>query len=142
MPESKNQPIISLWWLISLAGIGALLVFVPPLLVSQFERAQAMGETAGTIYLVLMGSGLLLLHVVAIIILWRLWRNTREQRKKQARAAKNPSQMSSADKQREVEENLASVRDLADDPTLEDDVRDYVPELPDYDTPVTILTAR
>ena len=129
MPAPKNQPIVSLWWLISLAGIGALLVFVPPLLVSQYERARALGDTAGTIYLVLLGSGLLLLHVVAIVVMWRIWRNTRDQRRKQMRAAKNPSQMSAADKQRELEDNLASVRDLRDDDALADEVRDELDPL-------------
>ena len=129
MSQPKNQPIVSLWWLISLAGIGALLVFVPPLLVSQYERAKALGETAGTVYLIAMGIGLVLLHVVAIIVMWRIWRNTRQQRLQQSRAAKNPSQMSSAEKQREVDENLASVRDLREDDSIDDDVRDELDPL-------------
>ena len=119
----KTKPTLNLWWLISLGGIGALLVFVPPLLVSQYERAQALGDAAGTLYLVLMGSGLLLLHIVAGIVMWRIWKNTRDGRRDKARAAKNPSQMSAGDKKREVEENLASIREFQEDPTLDDDLR-------------------
>ena len=129
MPSSKNQPIISMWWLISLAGIGALLVFVPSFLMTQVERAQSLPEPWRTIILVLFLTGLILLHVIGILVLWRLWRNTREQRQNKARAAKNPGQMSAAEKQREVEENLASVRDLQGDASLDDDVRDELDPL-------------
>jgi len=129
MPESKSMSTI--WWLISLAGIGALLVFVPPLILSQYAQARALSETAGIIYLALMGTGLLLLHVVAIIVMWKLWKNTRDKRRRHERAIKNPSQMTARDKQRELEENLASVRELQEDESLDDKLREELDPLVD-----------
>ncbi len=129
MPEPK--PTFTVWWLISLAGIGALLVLVPPILVSQYERARTLGETAGTIYIALLGIGLALLSLSALVVLWRIWKNTRDKRRQADRAVKNPSQMSAGEKRREVEDNLAAVRDFRDDASLDDELREELDPLVD-----------
>jgi small GTP-binding protein len=121
----------AIWLLIALAGVGALLVAAPPVIVSQYERAQRLGNVAGTVYLATMGVGAALLIGVAAYVGLRLWRNTREKRQREAQAVKNPSQLSAAEKRREVDDNLAAVRDLQDDPAADPALKGQLDPLAD-----------
>jgi tRNA U34 5-carboxymethylaminomethyl modifying GTPase MnmE/TrmE len=52
-----------------------------------------------------------------------LWRATRDKADRQSRAAKDPSQLTTAEKEREVADNLAAVEGLQSTSQLPDDVR-------------------
>jgi small GTP-binding protein len=120
---SKNRPSTSIWLIVSMAGLGALLLLVPPLVISQYEQARRLGEVAGTIYLAALVTGAVLLLASGSWVVWRVWQNTREKRRLTTRAAKDPRAMSVAERQREVADNLASVRNFQEDPSIDDELR-------------------
>lgn len=118
-----KQSTASFLWLLVLAAIGGLLVTVPPLLVSQYQRARELGPVLGYAYLATIGVGVALLVGCGAWVVWRVWKNTSQRKKRAAARAKNPSQLSTSEKQREVEENLAAARDFQHDPNVAADVK-------------------
>lgn len=107
----------------ALAGLGALLVIAPPLIVSQYERAERLGPVAGNLYLAAIGLGGALLLGCGGFVVWRVWRNTLEKRRRREQAAKSPRQLSAVEKRREVDENLAAVRDLQEDQAVSSELK-------------------
>lgn len=128
---SKNFSSTSIWLLVSMAGLGALLLVLPPLVISQYEQARRLGETAGTIYLAALVTGAALLLLTAMLVVWRVWQNTREKRRLKERAAKDPQSMSPAERQREVADNLDAVRNFQDDPAIDAALRSELDPLVD-----------
>lgn len=109
--------------IVTLAAIGFLLVYFPPKIVEQYDRVKEMGPAATYIYFALVGGGAAILLGVSATVLWRLWRATRRKEARRARTAKNPSQLSADEKQREVADNLAAVEDLQEAVPLPDDLK-------------------
>lgn len=126
---TKYRPSTSIWLLVSMAGLGALLLVVPQLVLAQYAQARRLGDTVGTIYLATLISGAVLLLSAAAIVVWRVWRNTREKRRLAARAAKNPQAMSLAEREREVADNLAAVRQFQDDEAIDQALRNELEPL-------------
>lgn len=109
--------------IIVLAALGVLLVFVPPRVVEQYERAKALGPPYSYFYLAMVGTGAAILVLLAGAIAWKLWQATRTKAARRARGAKNPSQLSADEQNRELTDNLATVDDLQGRTELPDDVR-------------------
>ena len=55
--------------------------------------------------------------------MWKLWSNTRKKSARKERAAKGPSELTHAEREREVADNLAAVEDLKADASVPDDLR-------------------
>ena len=112
-----------------MTALGAALVYLPPQVLSQYERAQALGPPWSYAYLALVGSGALLLAGVGGGVVWKLWRAGRRKAHDRQRARQNPSQLSGADQQAEVADNLATVEALQARGELSDDVRQQLAAL-------------
>jgi small GTP-binding protein len=127
MPQKR--PSATIWLLVSMAGLGALLLLVPPFVASQIERAKGLGDVGGPIYLGALIAGAVLLLGCAGYVVWRVWQNTREKRRLTERAAKDPQSMSIAEREREVADNLESVRNFREDPDIDHELRDELDPL-------------
>jgi small GTP-binding protein len=118
-------PVVSsrLLLLAVLAFFGLLLVYLPSTLVEQYRAAKELGRVWGALYLATVGTGGVLLAGVSGWILWQVMANTRRKRQRQRRTARNPSGMSVSERERELADNLTSVSDLRNDPSVSDDLR-------------------
>lgn len=112
-----------------LAAVGFLLVYVPPTLVAQYERVKGLGSPYTYFYWGLVGTGAAILVLLAVGMVAKLWRATRAKALRHSRGAKNPSQLSDDEKQRELADNLAAVDDLQSKSALSDDVRRHLQSL-------------
>ncbi len=109
--------------LASIAMLGVLLVYLPTAVVNQYRAARELGTIWGSIYLITIGIGTSLLLGVSGWIGWKLWGNTLRKRRRKSGRIRNPSQMSLAEREREVAENLSAVEALRDDPAASDEIR-------------------
>ncbi|HTN73947.1 MAG TPA: GTP-binding protein, partial [Pirellulaceae bacterium] len=117
MPE--NRTILGLSLVIALAGLGALLVYLPPLVIEQYKTVQELGgPTAVTIYFTIVGTGVLFLVGASGWILWSLVANTLRKRRRQIERSRLPSAMSSSERSAEIQENLELVAKLPADETV------------------------
>ena len=103
---------------VSLAAIGVLLVWLPPQILDQYERMQRLGPPWTYLYFALVGSGGAILLALSVGIVWKLWSGTRRNAERQRRISKNPSELSHAEREQEVAENLAAVEDLKGDASV------------------------
>ncbi|WP_425617976.1 YcjF family protein [Anatilimnocola sp. NA78] len=100
---------------VALAIVGALLVYIPPKLLEQYDRIKELGPPFTYLYFALVGTGAAILIGLCGYALWRVWQNTRNKQKHIERRTKNPSELSVTEKQQEVVDNLASVDQLQSD---------------------------
>ena len=98
--------------IVLLAGVGFLLVYVPPSVVAQYDRVSRSGPPYTYLYWGLVGTGAVILGLLAGGIVLKLWQATRAKSRRLIRGAKGPSQLSDDEKQREVADNLAAVEAL------------------------------
>jgi small GTP-binding protein len=110
MPESRTR--FGLTLLAALMLIGVALVFLPGWVAQQFDVARGFGTTGFYVYLSVVGLGGLILSAATITIVWRLWNRTRRKREDRRQRAKNPSQLSLAERDAELNANLAVAQDL------------------------------
>ena len=94
------------------AILGVALLYLPNWLISNYETASSLGVFWGWLYLFVVGSGGLLLFGSLGWTVWRLWGASLMKRHRRERRNRNPSQMSSGQKQAELEENLEQIQDL------------------------------
>ena len=118
-----NRTATGLLLIVALAAVGALLLTVPPWIATQLETVSRAGPSWTYVYLGLVGLGAAMLLASTVLILGRLWQRSRAKRERRARGAKSPSQLSRAERAREVADNLAVVRDLKDELAAEDPLR-------------------
>jgi small GTP-binding protein len=111
MPISRHTN--GLLAVISLAVIGYLLFTLPPRVLEHYETAEKLGPWAGYLYLAVVGTGALILFGLIAVTLLRVWRNTRRKSATTARRNLSPSEMSSAERARELGDNLAAGKDYA-----------------------------
>ena len=98
-----------------LACSGAALVFVPKWLLEQYEVVEQLGPVWTYVYFGVVGTGgALLIGVTVWIVGSIIWR-TRRKKKRQERRDKVPSELTRDQKHAEIDENLATVDDLAGD---------------------------
>lgn len=121
MPKSwrDNRYVI----VVLLAALGALLIYVPGKVIELYDRVKDLGSPYIYIYWTMVGSGAAILVLLGGGIAVTLWRATRDKAIRAEWAAKNPSQLSADEKQREVADNLAAVEQLHAAAEMPDDVR-------------------
>ena len=111
-----NRTTTGLLLLVVLAFFGGLLVVVPSKILDQYEVVRQAGPPWTYAYFSAVGVGGALLLISTLTIIWRLWRRTRGKRQRQQLRNKSPSQLTAGEQDREVDENLASVKDFQSDP--------------------------
>jgi uncharacterized protein len=109
--------------LFALAAIGAGLIYIPSWLVTQHEAVSKLGPYWSTVYWIAVGTGGALLLGSSGYILLKLWRNTARRKKRKKERNKNPSQLSSSQKQSEYDENLRSIDQMRSDADLDAEVQ-------------------
>lgn len=102
-----------IWIVVVFAVLGGILVFVPPALIDGYRRAATLHRAWGVIYLLAVGTGILLLVLAAAWVVLGIWRNTRRKRDRRTRRGSDPSQLSRRLQDRELDENLEAGRQLA-----------------------------
>lgn len=112
-----------LFFIIALAAVGVLLVWVPPFLLDQYERVKTLGPTWTYVYFGIVGLGGAILLGLTGTLGWKLWSATTKKQQDRARTAKNPSELSAAQIKQEVADNLAAVENLRADEAVSSDVR-------------------
>jgi small GTP-binding protein len=115
--------------LVTVALIGLLLVYLPAAIMSQYRAAKELGSIWGGLYLGTVAVGAALLACVSGWIVWQLASNSRRKRQRQLQRTRNPSQMSVAEREQEVQENLAAVADLHNDPSVSAELRQQLTPL-------------
>lgn len=116
-------------FLIAAAICGLALILLPNWIIGQYRAVQSLGQIWGTLYLVVIGTGLLLLFGSACWTIWKLWGQTISKRLRRERRNKNPSQLSVEQMDRETDENLAAVKDLREvtrDPAVANEITPLV----------------
>jgi small GTP-binding protein len=120
MPASRHDRLILF---LLLAVVGALLCFVPPYVLQQYETIAKYGRTWVILYFVVVGIGAAMLAGLGIGIVWNLWQATRRKQARLDRSRKNPSELSRDERDREVRDNLAAVADLQADVAISPEVK-------------------
>ena len=106
-----------------LAALGAGMIYVPGWLAQQYEIVSNLGTFWSTAFLIVVGTGAALLLGSTGYTIYRLWRNSALKRQRKKERNKNPSELSSAQKQAEYDENLKSIDQLREDAGLDPDVQ-------------------
>src|SRR6185369_8626040 len=106
-----------------LAALGLLLVYVPTKVIEVYERTKDLGSPFIYLYWGFVGTGLTLLIVLGGGVAYQLWKATHDKTRRRERTGKNPSELSLADQEREVADNLAAVQSLKDGSRLSDDLQ-------------------
>jgi small GTP-binding protein len=118
-----------LFLLIALAALGVLLVWVPPQVMAQYDKVKDLGPWWVAGYFGIIGTGAAILLGVVGYFFYSLWSATRKKNERRERQAKNPSELSSGEKQKEVAENLAATEDLRQDAAISDEVKRELTQL-------------
>ncbi len=115
------------------AALGIALIWLPSWIIDQYNTINALGSIWGTVYLIIVGTGFVLLLGSSAWVVWRLWGRSISKRLRRARRDKNPSQLSREQIQYEIDENLQTLDKLGGDSpdglALEQELRplvDYV----------------
>jgi small GTP-binding protein len=122
MPSFRRQS-ANLLWLGMLAVVGLLLMVVPSWLAGQYERAQNLGDVWGTVFLVAMGIGGVLVVGSLSYIGWTLWSRSRRKQHLQGLRSKSPSELTRSQQEEELAENLAEVSQLRENQKIAEEVR-------------------
>jgi small GTP-binding protein len=95
--------------IVLLAAIGFGLIYVPTKVIELYDHVKGLGSPYIYFYWGMVGTGGTILVLLASAIVWKLWHATRQKNARLARGAKNPSELSAKDQEREVADNLAAV---------------------------------
>src|SRR2546421_7895128 len=106
-----------------LAAIGFGLIYVPTKVIELYDRVKGLGSPYIYLYWGMVGTGGAILVFLTGSIVVKLWLTTRKKSARLARGAKNPSELSLQDQEREVADNLAAVEALRARSALPDDVQ-------------------
>jgi small GTP-binding protein len=98
--------------IVVLAALGYALVKLPSEVIEQYDRAVQLGPGWGYGYLAIVGTGLVLLVTALLWLVGQLWSATRHKRQRKLRQSKNPSELSRAEKEKELNSNLEEVANL------------------------------
>lgn len=115
--------------LIALAALGVVLIWIPPQIVAQYEQVKNWEPAWIYGYFGIVGAGAAILLGIVGYFFYNLWSATRKKNEQRERQAKNPSELSSSEKQKEVAENLAATEDLRQDTAISDDVKRELSQL-------------
>jgi small GTP-binding protein len=114
---------------LSLAVLAALLVYVPPHVLSQYERISKYGTAWTVMYFVVVGLGASIFLSLAGVVLWKLWAATIRKDRRRTQSDKNPSELSRREREQEIDANLDDVRELRSDPSLDPTLRERLQAL-------------
>jgi uncharacterized protein (DUF697 family)/GTP-binding protein EngB required for normal cell division len=115
--------------IVVLACVGLLLAFLPTYLVERYETAARLGPPWSWLYVTAVSLGGILLFGSAGWLVWLLWSRQRHKAAERIRREKSPSELSAAERTREIEENLAAVEELRADPGVSPALRDQLEPL-------------
>jgi small GTP-binding protein len=101
--------------LVYAALVGYALIAWLPALVENYERVAARHPNWGYAYAGAVIFGGAVLGIASLVIFWRLWRNSAAKGRERASRLKNPSDMSARQRRAELDANIASSNELADD---------------------------
>jgi GTPase SAR1 family protein len=107
----------------ALAVVGALLIYIPPKILDQYDKIKELGPPWTFLYFGLVGTGAAILVGLSGTAVYRIWKNTWDKKKKNDRLKKNPSQLTAAEKQQELTDNLAAVEQLHADSRVQPEVK-------------------
>ncbi len=129
----KLRPSKGLLALIAVAVIGYLLVTLPGRAVEQYRAAREIGPIAEYCYLAVAGTGALMLIAMTVWGLQRVAFNTLAGRRERRRREKNPSELSSSERAKELSQNLSAGRGYGADatPRLRAEIEKAIAELED-----------
>ncbi|MDB2687368.1 DUF697 domain-containing protein [Mariniblastus sp.] len=96
-----------------MAVIGLGLIWLPGWIIDNYQAAAAVGSIWGTLYLIIVGIGTLLVLVSGGWTLWKLFGASLSKKRRLARRSKNPSELSQTEKDFEIDENLEQVEQLS-----------------------------
>lgn len=123
--NTANQAML----LVLAAAVGVVLVMAPPQLVAQYQAVKEWGTPWIAAYFAVVGSGAALLIGSIGWIVARIWRATRRKRLQRQRQARNPNELSLAEREQETNENLAIAADLQSDPAVNATLRERLQAL-------------
>src|SRR4051812_25004768 len=106
MPRLRSSNAILI--IVLLAALGVLLVYVPNKVIDLYDRVKGLGAPYIYFYWGLVGTGAAILVLLAGMAALELWKATRDKARRRQRGNKSPSELSLADQQREVADNLAA----------------------------------
>ncbi len=109
--------------LLVLAAAGGALVYLPSVMMQQYQNALQLGPLWGKLYLAVVGLGGSLLAGSSAWLAWRLWIASRLKRKNREERARNPSQMTIGERESEIHRNLEAVAELQNDPSVSPELR-------------------
>ncbi len=114
--------------LVFLAGLGVFLVWLPPRILQAYEILETLHPWWAIAYVaavVVTGAAFLLL---SIYLLTRLWWNSRRKRRQQAQQRLRPSQLTAAEKEREIADLLQESQSLREAGELSPEVHQLLQE--------------
>jgi len=106
-----------------LALAGYALVAWLPQIVDLYQRLAESNPRLSLLYLSAVSVGGLILVGLSLWLMIRLWQNTHNKHQRLARRIQDPGQMSSAEKEAELGENLGSSRQFAEDENVSSELR-------------------
>jgi small GTP-binding protein len=112
MPRLRSSSGILI--LVLLAALGVLLVYVPNKVIELYDRVKGLGSPYIYLYWGLVGTGAVILVLLGSSVAFELWKATRDKAHRRERTSKSPSELSLAEQEREVADNLAAVQSLQD----------------------------
>jgi hypothetical protein len=118
-----KRPLSGVFLLLALAALGYLLLWAPPQILTHYRQVAEVSPTWARAYLVALVAFAVALVALGGSLVWRLAQSSRRKRKRRETQARLPSQMTAAEKEREIIRLLADSRALADDPQLAPDLR-------------------
>lgn len=115
--------------IVALATVGALLIYIPPRILDQYDRIKEHGPPWTYLYFGLVGCGAAIMLGLTGMGIYTVWKNTREKRLQNERRVKNPSELSPGEKQQEMQDNLAAVNELQRETDLQPEMKRELAEL-------------
>ena len=115
--------------IVAAAFAGLALIYLPNWLVANYKTAASLGEIWGTLYLIVVGSGLLLVSGSSVWLVWKLWGASIYKRRRRERRSKNPSELSRSQQHQEIDENLEQIEWLKTKTSGEDGVHQHLDPL-------------
>ena len=103
--------------------LGFALLYLPNWIMTNYGRAVSLGSIWGTLYLIIVGLGALLLIGSALWTVWKLWGASLLKKRRRVRRNKNPSELSIGQRESEIDENISQVEKLASDASADSDLK-------------------